>query len=85
VAKILRYILKQHQADTQVARSVLVILRDAELASADKLRDLINKFVRCGLYNMEKYRHSPDDRYHVGLYFEGPLNRGSLTNEQQPP
>ena len=78
VAKILKYLAKQQQQQQQqqqntgnpnVARSaVAVIVRDAKLASADKLRDLIHLFVRAGLHNAEKYRpNGPVDRYRVIL------------------
>ncbi|GAB1313877.1 hypothetical protein MFIFM68171_04087 [Madurella fahalii] len=68
VAKIMRYLLKHSQnSDPAVDRSVAVILRDAGLASVDLLRGLINCFVKSGMYNTQRYRHSPNNQYHFIL------------------
>ncbi|KAK0635317.1 hypothetical protein B0T17DRAFT_38050 [Bombardia bombarda] len=68
VAKILRYLLRCHQnQDLTVDRSLAVIIRDAGLASANELRGLITLFIKSGLHNTQKYRHSPDDKYHIIL------------------
>ncbi|KAK3360259.1 hypothetical protein B0T25DRAFT_125884 [Lasiosphaeria hispida] len=67
VARIIRYLLKSSQTDADAARSLAVLVRDTKLGSADKLRALINDFVRCGLHNARKHRHGLDDIYHTVL------------------
>lgn len=68
VTKIIRYLVKHHEgSDEQIKRSLSVLLRDANLADAKKLRGMVKLFVKCGLYNADKYRHGPDDRYHAIL------------------
>ncbi|KAK3373441.1 hypothetical protein B0T24DRAFT_623163 [Lasiosphaeria ovina] len=66
VIKILRHLLTNYRgSNPNVARSLAVVLRDGKLSSVNQLRELIRSFVKAGIYNMNKYRHSPDDKYHL--------------------
>ncbi|KAK3370288.1 hypothetical protein B0H63DRAFT_486672 [Podospora didyma] len=67
IAKIIRYLVRRSGSDTKAAKCLAVVLRDGKLASKDKLRDMLQAFVKSGLHNMEKYRHSYDDKHHVIL------------------
>lgn len=68
VIRIIRYLVKNGQgADQYDARSLSALLRDARLPSIKELGDMVGLFAKCGLHNTEKFRHSPDDKYHVIL------------------
>ncbi|KAK0719567.1 hypothetical protein B0H67DRAFT_573451 [Lasiosphaeris hirsuta] len=67
IAKIIRFLLKNSQSDADAARSLAVLVRDTKLGSAEKLRALINDFVRSGLNNARKDRQGLDDIYHTVL------------------
>ncbi|KAK3309131.1 uncharacterized protein B0T15DRAFT_509519 [Chaetomium strumarium] len=69
-AKILRYLLKKKdpKADSNVARSLGVILRHAKLPSADTLRDVLKQFVSSGLWSTDKYGNGLNDSYDVILH-----------------
>lgn len=68
ITKIIRYLVKCHtEPDQDITRSLAALLRDANLSGIKKLHQCLVLFVKCGLHNAEKHRHSPDDRYHVIL------------------
>ncbi|KAK3328322.1 hypothetical protein B0T19DRAFT_187122 [Cercophora scortea] len=69
VAHVIRPLSKQYQPfNGALARCLAVILRDAKLPSAAKLRDVIKLFVKAGLHNTQKYRHGTDDLYNAVLH-----------------
>ncbi|KAM7195442.1 hypothetical protein V8F20_007501 [Naviculisporaceae sp. PSN 640] len=68
ITNIIRYLVKDRtEIDHDVRRSLSALLRDANLSDRKKLGQCLVMFVKCGLHNAEKYRHSPDDKYHVIL------------------
>ncbi|KAK4219128.1 hypothetical protein QBC37DRAFT_151475 [Rhypophila decipiens] len=62
VAKMIRYLVKNHEGSDQVLRSISALLRDAKLADIKKLRDSLPLFVKCALYKTDK-----SDNYHTVL------------------
>lgn len=79
VAKILQDLLKRSQSPAPPSeRSLAIILKNANLAFR-RLPYLLSSVVRRGLYNTERYRHRPNDSYHVGTPSEAHYRTDMLT------
>ncbi|CCC11278.1 unnamed protein product [Sordaria macrospora k-hell] len=66
VARILRNLTKNKDQQT-AALALTTLLRDSKLDPSHDVHDLTVRFVRSGLYNMEKYRRVKYNQYHILL------------------